>query len=222
MTRFKNRCDTYNPDVDANRKLIKLYKVIVYLPAIFLGILGIALFIAMLATKAMKPGPSAAFLILVAVGALYGLIMNSVLNHKFEANNGAIIDKFNDFYKVSQKPEYAQITADNKGIVSKVNQYGANQLSVYIQDNSLFFVTAEIYALGTLTLRHSEKFEDILKKDFGALIIPIDDIDNYKDTTVMITFKDSVLKITYNTQKFLDNYIPTKDFYFNADKKALN
>lgn len=221
MTRFKNKCDTYNPEVEANRKLIRLYKVIVFLPAIFLGVLGIALFIAMLATKAISAGASAAFLIFVVVGLLYGLIMNSVLNNKFEVNNGMILDKFNDFYKVPQKPEYAHITADNKGIVTKVNQYGPNQLLIYIQDNSLFFVTSGLFALRTVTLRHSSSFEDILKKDFGALVIPIDDIDNYKDTTVMITFKDSVLKITFDTQKFLDNYIPTKDFYFNADKKGL-
>ncbi len=221
MTKLKNKCDSYNIEVEANVKLIKLKNVIAVLPAVFLAILGIALLIVTAVMKLVPLGGSFAFLIFVLAGLIYALVMYSVLNKKFDSNNQKIAQKFTEFYKVTSQSETTTLVADNKGVATKLNQYGPNQLYVYIAENALFFVTTSIYKLSSLGLRTTsiDMFEGIIKKDFGALVVPIDDIDNYKGVEVMVTFKESVLKLNFDTQKFLDDLIPTKDFYFNAHKK---
>ena len=149
-----------------------------------------------------------------------------MLNKKFEANNMTIIKKFCDFYKVPNNADTAIINRDNQGFSQTINKYGANTLFVYIINDELMFVTTGLVALETTTLKtigNIDNFDKYIKNDFASLIIPINDIDNYKnnekEVSLMVTFKDSVLKIIFNSEKFLDNLIPTKDFYFNADKK---
>jgi len=221
MTKFKNKCDTYKNEVEANIKLIRLKNIIAILPAVFCAVLGIVLLIVTAAMKLVSLGGSFAFLIFVLGGLIYALVMYSILNKKFASNTQAIVKKFTDYYKITSQAENTILVSDNKGVASKINQYGSNQLYVYIADNSLVFVTNSIYKLSGLGLRTTsvDVFEGILKKDFGALVVPIDDIDNYKGVEVMVTFKESVLKLNFDTQKFLDDLIPTKDFYFNAHKK---
>ena len=221
MTGFKKKCDTYNAEVEANRKLIKFYGLIVWLPAIFLALLGIVLTI----ITGIKHVPYFyALLIFVVAGLIYFFVMGGVLKSKFAKNNEDIVNKYMEYYKLPAGVQTALIVKeDNLGVYKKINQYGANPLFVYILNDALFFITTSIPTITNLSLKGSvsEAFENILAKDFGALNIPLNDIDNYKDDVLMVTYKDTVLKLTFKDHDFLDRLIPTKDFYFNADKKGL-
>lgn len=220
MTRFKAKCTSYDGEVASNRKILKFFKLITLFPAIVLALLGIILAIVTAVQKSVEM--PWLFLIFAVVGVLYFFIIGGVLKSKFKTNNRDIIAKFMGYYKPASTRANVVITNDNKGIMNKVNANGANNLFAFMTSDSMCFITSEILNLQNLELRVisvADRFESIISKDFGELIIPVDDIDNYRDNQMMVRFKDSVLKIDFNHKEFMDNYIPTKDFYFNVNKK---
>ena len=220
MTRFQPKCTTYNPEVEANRKLIKNFKLIVYMPMGFAVALGVILAIAI--GTLTKNAYCALFLVLALAGFIYMAVMKHTLVPKFESNNSIIVQKFVAYYKLPQTPLSAQLTFDNKNICKVVNAYGSNPLYVYVDDKNMYFVTSTMMNLKNLSLlapNVGSSFENILKMDFGGLVVPIEDIDNYRDNEMMVKFKEGVLKLDFDGKKFMDYYIPTKDFYFNVNKK---
>ena len=220
MTRFQPKCTTYNPEVEANRKLIKNFKLIVYMPMGFAVAIGVILAIAIGALT--KNVYSALFLVLALAGVIYMAVMKRVLVPKFENNNKTIIQKFLAYYKLSQNNMCVHITFDNKNICKTINAYGSNPLYVFVDDQNMFFITSSLMGLNNLSLlapNVGSSFESILKMDFGGLIIPIEDIDNYRDDEMMVKFKDGVLKLNFDGKRFMDYFIPKKDFYFNVNKK---
>ncbi|MBR4800720.1 MAG: hypothetical protein IK048_03525 [Clostridia bacterium] len=220
MTRFQKKCETYNDDVEAVRKIIKSHKVIAYFPMTVLILLGIALTILTFVKHSVSiPW---VFLVISAVGILYMLIINSVLRNKFKKHNQSIVAKFVEYYAPQEIRMPISIVGDNKGIKEVVNKYGVNPLFVFVSQDSLCFITSKMFDLTAFELRTpriGEWFENTIRMDFGKLIIPVVDIDNYRDDQMMVNFKDSVLKVDFADHKFMDYFIPKKDFYFNVNKK---
>ena len=220
MTRFQPKCTTYNPEVEANRKLMKNFKVLVYLPMGFAVAIGVILAIAIgVLTKNIY---CALFLVLALAGVIYMAVMKRVLVPKFRNNNSIIINKFVEYYKLPETRLNVKLMSDNKNICSVVNCYGTNALFAYADDKDISFVTTSLLSLSGLELTSPtvrDAFESILKMDFVRLVIPIEDIDNYRDQEMMVNFKDGVLKLNFSDKKFMDYFIPKKDFYFNVNKK---
>ena len=222
MTKFQSKCKTYDEEVEKNRKLIKYNKLIAILPAAVFGLLGIVL--AILTGVQKSVDMPYLFLIFTVVGVIYYFVMYVVLNSKFVGNNTTIVTKYWQYYKPSENRMAATIDKDNKNICLAINKNGKNPLIVYLQNDEMCFLSNGIIKLKELSLRTSgvgKNFEDILNMDFGKLIIPVEDIDSYRDNQMMVNFNDSVLKIDFSKHDFMDFYIPKKDFYFNVDKKNM-
>ena len=220
MTRFQAKCKTYDSEVEANRKLMKNFRKIVYVPMWLAVAVGVILAIAIgIVTSSLY---CALFLVIALAGVIYMAIMKHNLVPKFKSNNLAIIHKYVEYYKLPDNRLNVKLMSDNKNICRVVNCYGTNGLFAFVDGTNVCFITSVLLNLASLELTSAnvqDSFENIIKMDFGKLIIPIDDIDNYRDQEMMVNFKEGVLKLNFSDKKFMDYYISKKDFYFNVNKK---
>ena len=64
-----------------------------------------------------------------------------------------------------------------------------------------------------------QKFAQFLKLDFGELVIPVDDIDHYRENEIVCTYGEQVFRMEFADNKTMDAYIPKKEFYYQSSKK---
>lgn len=208
MIQITERCKKYDEEVAKAISLIKYRKFIFLFPIIILTISILILWI-------MVSSVFAWFLIPVVI---YGLIINPILSSSFRKHNENILSIFTSFYKPLSTALPAKLIDDNKGFSNILRNV---QLMCWLENEELHYITSEFENLPDLILKETPLgvYENIIRKDFGKLEIPLKDIDNYRDAVLSCKYGSSVCRLKFEGEKALDCFIPQKEFYYNAEKK---
>ena len=175
----------------------------------------------------------------MSVGAIiYVIVVANVLQAVFRKNNEKIIKKFFMFYNPAGNRHFAKLVSDNLGLTYKIR--GAriekiNSLFAYLEGDELCFISAEILSLSKIRLTRNNRvvvdraakvicdlldyFKTIIFADFGKLTISVDDIDNYHDKQLVAHYGDKAFYINFEDCRFMDQLLPTKNYY-NINKKG--
>jgi len=209
MITITPKCDTYESDVKLARNLIRFYKVLAFLPAVFLFVLGIVLAFV-----------EAVCLIISAVGILYLALSLPLFSAWFKKINDRAVKKFMEYYEPSSVNVSAKLLEDNKDFTSTIGS--GNPLICWVGISQLNYITAKMPFLSTLKLRKTPlgTYDAYVHSDFGCLCIPLDNIDHYRDGSLVCKAGYDVYKFKFEDEKAFDRFIPQKEFYFAAEKKG--
>lgn len=214
MISIENKCQTYEKEVQDALNLLKRRKIIIILPTCLLVALGVAL--AIIFVSKIWIGITICF-----IGLLWLLLGNKILQSRFEKLNDTIVKKFNEYYSPYDHV-YATMVADNKQFTNIVRL--GNPLICWKDKDALNYIGTSIYQLPKLKIEKCqiEEYSSLLSGDFGKLVVPISDVDHYREKTLVCKMPNTVLKITFADAVALDKFIPQKDFYFITEKKEMN
>lgn len=209
MVEITTKCKDYEIEAQKARTLIALKKLIMIAPAILLVALGIALTVVC---------DNFALLIISALGIIYVPIILLVLKNIFDGLVKTIKQKYVDFYAITNNEMQTAIKKDNKGYSSLI---GTNNVLYCRCENGLMKYVSSSFVSEQLSYKEMsvQKFAQFLKLDFGELVIPVDDIDHYRENEIVCTYGEQVFRIEFADNKTMDAYIPKKEFYYQSSKK---
>lgn len=234
MISISEKCHSYDEEVKKAKRILSTKGIILYLPTILLVILAVVLIIVC---------ADAALLAVLFVPFFYVVIIITVLNNKFTKLCRCIVDKYYQYYAITDNnkklldqvamkgysyrnynvalPSLCAIDSDNKGYSVVIMQ--RNSLFAFVKNDSINFISVIPMTINKYEYFKTSIYEltEILKYDFGMLSIPIADIDHYRESTMVCKYGNSDLcKITFSDAKALDFLIPLKDYYYQSKKKA--
>lgn len=211
MVQIDARCKEYDKEVEKAIRLIKHRKLFYWLPLVILSI-------SILALAAKVSEIFAYFFILVVI---YAVVGKYILGRLFKKHNQKVYEIFMSFYKPVPPLSSAQLIEDNKQFSIIINDCGANCLSCWLENGELNYITDAFSRLQSLELKNTalNTYINLTREDFGKLRIPVKDIDHYRDGVLSCRYGSGVCKLKFKDEKALDEFIPQKEFYFNATKK---
>ncbi len=209
MVEITTKCKDYEIEAQKARTLIALKKLIMIAPTILLVALGIALTVVC---------DNFALLIISALGIIYVPIILLVLKNIFDGLVKTIKQKYVDYYAITNNEMETSIKKDNKGYLNVV---GANNRLYCRCENGLMKYVSASFVSQQLTYKEMsvQSFAQFLKFDFGELVIPVDDIDHYRENEIVCTYGEQVFRMEFADNKTMDTYIPKKEFYYQSSKK---
>lgn len=210
MVNIENKCPTYEKEAQDALNILKRRKLIIILPTVLLVALGVVLAIF----------ASVFCLAICLLGVLWLLLGNVILQSRFDKLNTAIAKNFTEYYSPYNNV-YATMVEDNHQIANRVRL--GNPLICWKDRDALNYIGSSIYKLPNLKIKNCkpEEYTSLLSGDFGKLVVPINDVDHYREKTLVCKMPNAVLKMTFADAVALDNFIPQKDFYFTAEKKDI-
>lgn len=245
MITFSNSCDTYNAEVKRAKKLLSAKKLILILPTILLAILSIVLTIVFrnLALLSMVLAAGIYFFVMLLVisvefSKLCGKIVENYCDfYKIKEEDRKTLNNMITsgmpysslqelqgtlYAPFEQLPaSLCEITNDNQGFIKVI--YTGNNLYAWTSSEALCFISAKPLAVNKLRLMKTSKdtFLDLIRSDFGCLIVPLKEIDHYRECVMVCSFgANNLCKFTFSDSIMLDHLIPRKDFYYQSKKKS--
>lgn len=234
MISISEKCHSYDEEVKKAKRILSTKGIILYLPTILLAVLAIVLTIVC---------ANAALLAVLFVPFFYVVTIITVLNNKFTKLCRSIVDKYYQYYAISDNnkklldqiavkgysyrnynvafPSLCSIDSDNKGYSSVIMPN--NSLYAFVKNDSINFISVIPMTINKYEYFKTSAYElsSILKYDFGMLSIPISEIDHYRESTMVCKYgSNDLCKITFSDAKALDFLIPLKDYYYQSKKKA--
>lgn len=234
MISISEKCHSYDEEVKKAKRILSARGAILCLPMVLFAVLSIALSIAY---------QNAVLLSILIVPVLYEAIIIAILNNKFAKLCRIIVDKYYQYYEVSDNnkkvlnkiarkdysyegsyfdfPSLCAIDNDNKGYSMVIMR--SNSLYSFVKNDALNFISVVPMTINKFDYLKTSAgvLSNVLNYDFGMLSIPISEIDHYRENTLVCKFgANDLCKITFRDTNALDFLIPLKDYYYQSKKKA--
>lgn len=227
--------DTYAADVRQARNLVKFKKLILIFPTVVLAVLAIALAIVL---------KNVALLLIAVAAVAYVVVMLATLPSLYKKLCGNIAQKYMEYYKTPEGQRQALLSCasgSNAGIVNpngyplvltKLKEDNVGFCNSIGQQNMLYFwldndclKAISILPIGIATTKYTKMsvsgFDGIIGNDFGRFEIPVNEVDHYRENTLVCAWQNgNLLKLKFENATMMDALIPRKDFYYQSKKKS--
>ncbi len=212
MVQIKPKSTEYEQYANTALNLLKFKMVIMIAPAVALALIGIAI------------GIFASWygLIVSAIGVIYFLVSKPILSASFKKNTQEILQIYLKHYSPLQNGATTNVVKDNRDFATRINP----SIVLYAWNNAstINYVSNAMLGIGKLDFGSTsvEKLQSLLATDFGMLVVPKEEVDHYRDATIVCPDSQGVLRITFSNDDILDKAIPTKEYYYSSSKKDGN
>lgn len=233
MILISDKCHSYDEEIKKIRNMIAMKKFIFTFPTVFLVLLSVVLSIVC---------KTAAFLTINILVIIYVVALRVALPPTFSNLCKNAVKKYFEFYGISESTAtmldkiatrnyvynsqaypnlpLCMLMGDNKGYIDLIGHN--NSLFVWTNGQSLRFISVVPITINKFKYFGTSKYEidNRVSADFGSLIIPIEQIDHYRENTMVCDFgENSLCKFSFSDSQMLDILIPKKDFYYQSKKK---